>query len=80
MGLFVKEVEFFGLDIGSTAIRLVQLRPGSDHPALVAYGSVPVPGNIASSDSQMDHDKLSELVAQVVRENQREEAAQAIQR
>jgi type IV pilus assembly protein PilM len=70
MGLFVKEVEFFGLDIGSTAIRLVQLRPGSDHPALVAYGSVPVPGNISSSDSQMDHDKIAELVAQVVRENQ----------
>jgi type IV pilus assembly protein PilM len=70
MGLFVKEVEFFGLDIGSTAIRLVQLRPGSEHPALVAYGSLPVPGNITSSDAQMDHDKIAELVAQLVRENQ----------
>lgn len=70
MGLFVKEVEYFGLDIGSTAIRLVQLRGGTEHPALVAYGSVLVPGNISASDSQMDHDKLAELVAQLVRENQ----------
>jgi type IV pilus assembly protein PilM len=70
MGLFVKEVDFFGLDIGSTAIRLVQLRPGSEHPALVAYGALPVPGNITSSDSQMDHDKIAELIAQLVRENQ----------
>jgi type IV pilus assembly protein PilM len=69
MGLFVKDTEFFGLDIGSTAIRLVQLRRGSVHPALVAYGAVPVPANLTSSDSKMDQDKISELVKQLVREN-----------
>lgn len=69
MALFVKDTEFFGLDIGSTAIRLVQLRRGGDHPALVAYGSLPVPANLTNSDSQMDQDKIAELVRQLVREN-----------
>jgi len=69
MGLFVKDTEFFGLDIGSTAVRLVQLRRGAEHPALVAYGSVPVPANLTSSDSKMDQDKVSELISQLVREN-----------
>jgi len=69
MGLFVKDTEFFGLDIGSTAIRLVQLRRGSAHPALAAYGAVAVPANLTASDSKMDQDKISELVKQLVREN-----------
>ncbi len=69
MGLFVKETEFFGLDIGSSAIRLVQLRRGGEHPALVAYGALPVPGNLTSSDSKMDQDKIAELIRQLVREN-----------
>jgi type IV pilus assembly protein PilM len=69
MGLFVKDTEFFGLDIGSTALRLVQLRRGSVHPALVAYGALPVPPNLTSSDSKMDQDKITELIKQLVREN-----------
>lgn len=69
MGIFVKETDFFGLDIGSTAIRLVQLRRGTSHPALTAYGHIEVPGNVTTSDSKMDHDKVSELIRQLVREN-----------
>lgn len=69
MGFIVKDTEFFGLDIGSTAIRLVQLRRGSTHPALVAYGAVPAPNNITASDSKLDQDKISELIKQLVREN-----------
>lgn len=69
MGMFVKDTEFFGLDIGSTAIRLVQLRRGGAHPALVAYGALPVPTNLTTSDSKMDQDKISDMVKQLVREN-----------
>ncbi|MBW4061300.1 type IV pilus assembly protein PilM [Candidatus Saccharibacteria bacterium] len=69
MGMFAKDTEYFGLDIGTTAIRLVQVRHGGTHPALVAYGSVPMPPNLAASDSKIDQDKVSELVKQVVREN-----------
>jgi type IV pilus assembly protein PilM len=39
------------------------------HPALVAYGALPVPANLALSDSRADQDKISQLVAQLVREN-----------
>ncbi len=69
MGMFVKDTEFFGLDIGSTAIRLVQLKRGSAHPALVAYGSIPVPANLTASDAKIDQDKVSELIRQLVHEN-----------
>jgi type IV pilus assembly protein PilM len=69
MALFSRNKDFFGLDIGSTAIRLVQLRRGSEHPALIAYGSVPIPGNIGSSDARIDQDKLTELIRQVVKDN-----------
>jgi type IV pilus assembly protein PilM len=69
MGMFAKDTEYFGLDIGSTAIRLVQVRHGGTHPALVAYGSIPVPPNVAASDAKLDQDKLSDLVRQLVREN-----------
>lgn len=69
MGLLVKDTEFFGLDIGSTAIRLVQLKRGGEHPALVAYGALPVPANLTTSDSKMDQDKIAELIRQLVREN-----------
>ncbi|QQR52982.1 type IV pilus assembly protein PilM [bacterium] len=69
MGLFVKETDFFGLDVGSTAVRLVQLRRNGVHPALVAYGALPVPANLALSDAKTDQDRVSQLVAQLVREN-----------
>src|SRR5882757_180470 len=69
MGFFVKDTEFFGLDIGSTSIRLAQLRRGGAHPALVAYGALPVPENLVFSDSKLDQDKIADLVKQLVREN-----------
>jgi type IV pilus assembly protein PilM len=69
MGLFVKDTEFFGLDIGSTAVRLVQLRRGGAHPALVAYGALPVPENLVFSDAKIDQDKIADLVRQLLREN-----------
>ncbi len=69
MSLFVKDTEFFGLDIGSTAIRLVQLHHGGAHPALAAYGAIAVPGNITTSDSKIDQDKVAELIRQLVKEN-----------
>ncbi len=69
MGLFAKDIEYFGLDIGSTAIRLIQLRRSGTNPALVAYGSLPVTGNVTTSDSKMDQDKVAEMIKQLIREN-----------
>lgn len=69
MGLLAKEQDFFGLDIGSTAVRLVQLRHGGAHPALIAYGGVAIPPNLSASDSTADQDKIAEAIRQLVREN-----------
>lgn len=60
-------MNFFGLDIGTTAIRLVELRGGSGGPkALVKYAYLPIQGNVAISESKGDKQKLSQLIAQLV--------------
>ncbi len=69
MGLLVKNTDYFGLDIGSSAIRLVQLRHSGTHPALVAYGAVPIPTALSASDAKIDQDKISELIQHLLREN-----------
>lgn len=67
MGLVAQESNYFGLDIGSTAIRLVQLR-GSGKPALVTYGDIKVPANLTISDAGPDRDKVAALVQQLVKD------------
>jgi type IV pilus assembly protein PilM len=58
--------EFFGLDIGTTAVRLVQLRGTGTPKMLVKYAYVPLEGNISLSDSKTDQQKLAQAVAQLV--------------
>lgn len=58
-------LDFFGLDIGTTAIRLVQLR-GSGQKSLVKYAYIPITGNISLSESAADQQKLGQIVAQLV--------------
>jgi type IV pilus assembly protein PilM len=59
--------DFFGLDIGSTAVRLVQLRAGNPK-ALVKYAYVPLEGKIALSESKADQQKLIQVIAQLVKQ------------
>jgi len=59
---------FFGLDIGTTAIRLVELRTAGQTKTLVKYAYVPVDGKIAQSDSRADQQKLASLIANLVGE------------
>lgn len=58
--------EFFGLDIGSTAIRLVQLHGAGSAKTLVRYAYVPVEGKITQSDSKADHQKVAQAVRNLV--------------
>jgi len=58
--------DFFSLDIGSSAVRLVQLRGSGATKSLVKYSYVPLDGNIALSDSSVDQAKLAETIKQLV--------------
>jgi type IV pilus assembly protein PilM len=60
--------DFFGLDIGSTAVRLVELRGTDESKALVKYAYVPLEGNVSLSESKADQQKLAQTVAQLVKQ------------
>lgn len=62
--------DFFGLDIGTTAVRLVQLRGGSTGAkALVKYAYVPVDPKIALSDSKADQQQLAQIISQLIKQS-----------
>lgn len=51
--------DFFGLDLGSTALRAVQLRGSGAVKVLERYGQAPVSGSLTLSDSSVDQQKLA---------------------
>ena len=54
--------DFFGLDIGTSAIRVVQLNGAS----LSRYGSVPVDAKLAASDAVPDQQKVAEIIRNLI--------------
>jgi type IV pilus assembly protein PilM len=60
--------EFFGLDIGTTSVRLVQLKGGGSSKSLVKYAYVPVEPKIALSDSKADEQQLAQIISQLVKQ------------
>jgi type IV pilus assembly protein PilM len=58
--------DFFGLDIGDSAIRLVQLKAGSPKKNLLRYAFVPIDFKISQSDSKTDQQKLLSLLADLI--------------
>ena len=58
--------DFFGLDIGTNAIRVVQLKGGSRVRALYKYGAAPVDEKIATSDSKADQQRLAQVVHELI--------------
>jgi len=67
MGVFHSEQDYFGLDIGTSSIRVVQLKKGAK-PALLTYGSIDVTDGSSASDSAADRTKVAALVKQLVRD------------
>jgi len=57
---------FFGLDIGSTAVRLVELHGTGTPKALVKYAYMPIDSKIALSDSKNDQQRLAQSIAQLI--------------
>jgi type IV pilus assembly protein PilM len=66
MKLFSSVGEFFALDIGTTAIRVVQLKQSGDSWNLVKYGSAPVDIKVASSDAPEDQKRLGDVITNLI--------------
>ncbi len=66
MSLFSSTSDFFGLDIGSTAVRLVELRGSGAVKTLARYAYVPLASTIALSDSQADEKKLAQVIRDLI--------------
>ena len=62
MKLFSSVGEYFALDIGTTAVRVVQLAGDSGAWTLSRYGSVPVDIKISGSDAPQDQHRLSDVI------------------
>lgn len=58
MSLISGVSDFFGLDLGTTAIRLVQLRGSGNSKQLVKYAYAPIDTKVAMSDANADQQKL----------------------
>lgn len=66
MKLFSSVGDFFALDIGTTAVRAVQLRRSGTSWALVKYGSAPVDIKIATSDAIDDQRRLGDVITNLL--------------
>jgi type IV pilus assembly protein PilM len=66
MKLFSSVGEFFALDIGTTAIRVVQLKKSGDAWNLVKYGSASVDMKVAGSDAPEDQKRLGDVITSLI--------------
>jgi len=66
MKIFSSVGEFFALDIGTTAVRVVELRKNGDVWSLAKYGSAPVDIKVAASDSMDDQRRLGEVITNLI--------------
>lgn len=67
MGIISGVGDFFGLDIGAGAVRVVQLRGGKPK-SLAHYGLQPVDLKLAQSDAPADLQKLAQIIRLTVAE------------
>lgn len=68
MGLLSGVNDFFSLDIGTTAVRVVHLRGDGPIKTLVRYAYVPLNGTIALSDSKTDQQVLAHTISELLRQ------------
>lgn len=69
MGVLSGVSEFFGLDIGSSAVRLVELKGNGPTKVLAKYAYMPLEGNISISDAKNDQQKLGQAIAQLIEQS-----------
>lgn len=66
MKLFSSVGEFFALDIGTTAVRVVQFRRTGDAWTLVKYGTAPVDIKVSGSDAPEDQKRLGDVITNLI--------------
>lgn len=66
MSLLTGVSDFFGLDIGTSAIRLVELRGGGPVKQLVRFGYVPIDIKLSMSDSKPDQQKVGAIISDLL--------------
>jgi type IV pilus assembly protein PilM len=66
MGILTGVTDFFGLDIGTTAIRVVELHGGGKVRTLAHYGQIDVDSRITQSDANADMQKVVQYIRQVI--------------
>lgn len=66
MGILSGVKDFFGLDIGTSAVRLVQLKDSGPQKSLVKYAMVPIEPRVVLSDAKADQQKVAAVVKELV--------------
>lgn len=69
MSLLSGVSSFFGLDIGTTAIRLVELHGSGSVKTLGRYAYMPIDSRITLSDSKADQQKLAQGIVELIRQS-----------
>ena len=62
--------DFFGLDIGTTSVRVVQLSNNNGPRRLLKYAMSPIDGKLALSDSAADRQKVAENLKAIIQQAQ----------
>lgn len=63
LNVLQENTDYFGLDIGTSAVKIVQLRKSlSGRYELISFGGVSVPEGLSQSDSEADKKKLAEII------------------
>jgi type IV pilus assembly protein PilM len=62
MSIFGGIKEHFGIDIGTNALRVVQLSGGGSKYNLKSFAAAPLPNGLTQSDSKLDLQKLSMII------------------
>ncbi len=70
MGFLSGVSDFFGLDIGTTSVRAVQLTNNNGPRQLLRYAMAPIDGKLALSDSKADRQKAAEALKTVLSQAQ----------
>lgn len=66
MSLLNGASDFFGLDLGTTAARIVQLNGNGPTKQLVKYAQIPINSDVATSDSNADQQRVAQALKELI--------------